>query len=106
MVNRENSQPERKCNRGGAEIRSRKENLLYHCGYHGIHQRSGLRGRTSTALDRFLPVCAIGPEVGFTRSGLDRSGLTHRRHVITKEEFPQSYLRSNLRLHSIQLVLL
>ena len=53
-----------------------------------------------------MPVCVIGPEVGFTRSGLDRSGLTRRRHVITKEEFPQSYFRSNLRLHSIQHVLL
>ena len=53
-----------------------------------------------------MPVCAIGPEVGFTRSDLDRSGLTRRRHVITKEEFPQPYFRSNLRLHSIQHVLL
>ena len=55
---------------------------------------------------RIVFFCAIGPEVGFTRSGLDRSGLTRRRHVITKEEFSQSYLRSNLRLHSIQHVLL
>jgi len=65
---------------------TKKINLLYYCGYHGIHQRSGLRGRTSTAPDRFLPVCVIGPEVGFTRSDLDRSGHTRRRHVITKEE--------------------
>ena len=83
-----------------------EKDLLYYCGCHGIHQRSGLRGRTSTAPDRSLHVCAIGPEVGFTRSGLDRSGLTRRRHVITKEEFSQSYFRSNLRLHSIQHVLL
>ena len=54
----------------------------------------------------FLPVCVIEPEVGFTRSGLDRSGLTRRRHVITKEELSESFLRSNLRLHAIQRVLL
>ena len=53
-----------------------------------------------------MPVCVIGPEVGFTRSDLDRSGHTRRRHVITKEELSKSFLRSNLRLHAIQRVLL
>ena len=87
MVNRKNSQPKRMNVTGWSRDKVKKENLLYRCGYHGIHQRSGLRGRTSTAPDRFLPVCVVGPEVGFTRSGLDRSGLTRRRHIITKEEF-------------------
>ena len=52
-----------------------------------------------------LPVCVIGPEAGFTRSDLNRSGHTHRHHAITKEKFSYSFLRSNLRLHAIQRVL-
>ena len=52
-----------------------KANLLHYL-IRGVHQRSGLRGRTSTALDHLLvsPVCAMKPEAGFTRADLYRSG--------------------------------
>ena len=51
MVNRKNSQPKRMNVTGWSRDKTKKINLLYYCGYHGIHQRSGLQGRTLTALD-------------------------------------------------------
>ena len=64
-----------KCSQGKDQIRLEKATLHY-CGYRGVHQRSGLRGRTSTALDHslVLPVCATKPEVVFTRADLYCSG--------------------------------
>ena len=49
--------------------------MLLYCGYRGVRQRSGLRGRASTALDHLqaLPVCAMKSEIGFTRADLYRS---------------------------------
>ena len=57
----------------------------------GVHQSSGIRGRTSTALDHLL----VSPDEA--RGRVYKGGplllwTTRRHHIITKEKHTQSYL--------------